>query len=501
MDVRGRALGVLTRMRPPLLPDAPYFTILMRGLFMLGSFVSTRLSGFGIGFSLRGVLVCTALSSWLALPVVAQVTTETLIGDSVAPEELTKHPDVDEAIKRFSNRDVLGARQFLETAKRKAPKLPPTDLILAKLYFLSNDAAAGRNALEATVADNPNDPEVYLILADQFLQSGQSIAAEALYDKALQLIDKFSENPKRKRNFELRARNGRAAVAARRKNWASMIADLQALLRTDQENAKAHYLLGQALFMQAKSNAEFKAGYEEFVAAKRLDKNLPNPFVAAALMYDQLNKQGEAQQAFDRAVAEDKSSANTLSSYAQWLIKTGSVEKAESVLATARTANPNSLEVLILSGVAARMAKKMKPAEDYFLDALRIAPSNGVVLNQLALLLIEQGDDEKKQRALQFAGINAKLNSENPEAQVTLSWVLYQLGRMADADAAFRDGMRLGMGNLTPDSSYLVAKMLVDQKRGDQAKTILTAALNAENQGIFINRSDAQALLNTVDNL
>ena len=177
----------------------------------------------------------------------------------------------------------------------------------------------------------------------------------------------------------------------------------------------------------------------------------------------------------------------------------GSVDKAEAVLADGRKANPSSLELLILSGVAARMAKKMKPAEDYFLQALNVSPSNGAVLNQLALLLVDQEDKDKKDRALQFALINSKLAAQSSEAQITLSWVLYQLGRLAEADVAFRDGVRLGMGNLTPDSSYLVAKMLVDQNRGDMAKQILTSALGNETQGIFINRQDAQALLATLD--
>ena len=48
----------------------------------------------------------------------AQITTDQLIGDSVS-DATTKYSDVDEAIKRFNNRDVLGARQFLEAASRK----------------------------------------------------------------------------------------------------------------------------------------------------------------------------------------------------------------------------------------------------------------------------------------------------------------------------------------------------------------------------------------------
>ena len=449
-----------------------------------------------IGFAFGVALVACLL----AQPAAAQITTQTLIGDAVS-DVGNRYPDIDKAIQRFTNRDILGARLLLEDAKRKDATLPPTDLTMAKLHFLSGDEAAGRNALEATVSTSPNDPEVFLILADTAMRQGRSIEGEALYDKALQLTEKFSENQKRRRNFEIRARNGRAAVAERRRNWASAVADLRALLKVDPENATAHYRLGAAMFMLAKTPQEYGAGFAEFKEAKRLDKDktIPNPYVSAALWYDQLGKKTEAQTAFDRAIAEDKTGPNTTASYAQWLIKTGNIEKSEATLAEARKANPSSLEILILSGVAARMAKKMKPAEDYFLQALSISPSNGAVLNQLALLLVDQADKEKQERALQFALINSKLNPQSSEAQVTLSWVLYQLGRLAEADAAFRDGLRLGMGNLTPDSSYIVAKMLVDQNRADMAKQILTSALDNETQGIFVNRQDAQALLASLD--
>lgn len=444
-------------------------------------------------FRLHVAFICAGLS--LAITgsnsARAQITTQLLIGDSVS-EVGNRYADVDEAIKRFMNRDVLAARQFLETAKKKDPNLPPVELLLAKMYFLGGNAAAGRVSLEKTAMDNSDDPEVYLILADQAMQQGRTIEADALYERGMTIASKFSGNAKRKRNFDIRARSGRAGVAQRRKNWDSAVSDLKGLLQTDPENAAAHYRLGQCLFMQK----QFRDGYNEFVAAKKADKNLPDPYVAAALMYDQLKMNNETQQAFDRALTSSKTDPITLTAYGQWLIKTGSIEKAEAILADARKANPGSLNLLILSGVASRMMKKMKPSEDYFVEALGIAPANGDVINQLALLLIEQQEPAKRDRALQFASISARLNNESADAQITLAWVLYQAGRVVDAEAALRNGLQLG--NLSPDSSYLVAKILADQNRGDAAKQILKGALDADSPGIFVNRKEAQALLDTL---
>ncbi len=283
-----------------------------------------------------------------------------------------------------------------------------------------------------------------------------------------------------------------AGVAQRRKDWDAAIADLKALLKTDPDNAAGHYRLGQCLFMQK----QYRDGYNEFVAAKKADDKLPEPFTAAALMYDQLKMASETQQAFDHAIAANPTDPATLTAYAQWLIKTGAVDKADAVLADARKANPGNLNLLILSGVAARMQKKMKPAEDYFVEALGIAPANADVINQLALLLIEQGDQAKRDRALQFASMSAQLNSQSADAQITLAWVLYQLARTGDAEAALRSGLQLG--SLSPDSSYLVAKILVEQNRAETAKQILKSALDNESPGIFVYRKDAQALLDSL---
>jgi Tfp pilus assembly protein PilF len=425
----------------------------------------------------------------------AQITTQNLIGDSVS-EVSSRYDDVDKAIQRFTNGDELAARQFLDSAKRKDPNLPPVDLLMAKLYMARNNPTYARASLEAAAKENPDDPEPFLILADQAIQQGRAIEADALYDRGLILAEKFNANAKRKRNFQIRAHAGRSVVAQRRKDWQSAVNDLKALLKIDPENATAHYRLGQALCMQK----QFQDGYNEFDAAKKADKTIHDPNVATALMYDQLKMSDKAQQFFDRALAAKKDDLGTLTAYAQWLIKSGApanIAKAETVLAEARKANPGNLNLLILSGVAAKMNKKMKPAEDFFIEALGIAPANVDTINQLALLLIEQQAQDKRDRALQFAAISSQLNNQSGDAQITLAWILFQLGRGADASTALRNGVQLN--NLSPDSSFLVAKIQVATNNANAAKQILKNALESDYSGIFVYRQDAQALLDTLN--
>jgi Tfp pilus assembly protein PilF len=242
---------------------------------------------------------------------------------------------------------------------------------------------------------------------------------------------------------------------------------------------------------------KYKEGFDELSAARKIDKNLPDPYVPAALFYDQLGMISEAEKAFNAAVKNDPKDVNTLANYGQWLIKTGKLDQAEQALAKARELKPQALNILYLSGIAARMNKKMKPAEDYFMEALRIAPAEVNVINQLALLLIEQNEEEKRNRALQFALVSSRINNQSPDAQATLGWVLYQLGRTGEADAALRNAQQLG--GFSPDSNYLVAKILVALNRGNDAKPFLREALDTENVALFVHRQEAQALFETLN--
>lgn len=451
---------------------------------------------------LAALLVAVGMSAFCSPHATAQITAETLIGDSVSDPENSRYSDVSEAIKRYSNKDVLGAKQFLESAKRKEDRLPPVNLMMAKLYFLSRQTQAGLAALEATAREVPNDPEPYLLLADQAIASQQAIQASALYDKAIELIDKYDENERRKRKFIIRANAGRSAVLQRWQDWEGAEADLRTWIEADPEDANAYNRLGFVLFMQGRE----KEGYEAFQKADQLNSELPSPYVSAASMYQRLateatdaakksEYESKARQSFERAFQTDKNDETTLIAYSEWLIRTGDMEKAASVLEAARAAQPNSHQIQLLSGVHAQMTGDSAAAEKYYNQTLALAPGNRDANNQLALLLIQSDDPNTRARAEAIARLNAQLNENNADVNITLAWVLRQMNKGAEANEAYQKGVRLG--TLSADSTLLVAKLLVEQNRGDVARGLLESALERE-QGIFVSRAEAEALLESL---
>lgn len=432
----------------------------------------------------------------------AQITPEALIGDSVTDADAQRYSDVKEAIKRYKNKDALGAKQFLETAKRKEDRLPPVNLMMAKIYFLDRQTASGLQALEATAREVPGDPEPYLLLADQALSQSQGVQASALYDKAIELTQAYDANARRKRKFTIRGYAGRSAVLQRWQDWTGAEADLRAWIEADPEEANAYNRLGFVLFMQGRE----KDGYEAFTKAKSLNDKLPSAYVSSATMYQRLANvpdnnekkseyESKARQAFERAYAADKNDETTLIAYGEWLIRSGDLEKAAAVLEQARSAQPSSHQIQLLSGVLAQMTGNQTDAEKYYNQTLALAPGNRDANNQLALLLINSSDDRAKARAETIARLNAQLNENNADVNITLSWVLRQRDKGGEANQAFQNGLRLG--TLSADSTLIVAKLLAEQNRKDMARNLLENALKNE-QGIFVNRSEAEALMESL---
>lgn len=418
----------------------------------------------------------------------AQMTAEGLIGDSVSQPDSPRYSEVGEAIKRYSNGDIVSAKALLESAVRKDPRLPPVSVLMAKLHRLAGNSQAIRSALEESVNEAPNDPEPYLILAEEAIGDGRMIEAEALFDKAIKLMEGFDTNATRKRSFTIRAYSGRARIALRREEWQQAESDLNTWLEVDPDNAAAHLGLGQAMFMRG----EVQQGFGELRKAKELNDSLPHPYVSAAQLYERRDSMSNAMTAYERAYEQGKTNEVTVVSYGQALLKNGDFTKANEIIKTGLEAHPDSVNLLTLAGVGARMAGDNQAAEEHLLRALALSPRNGSVYNQLALLLVDDEGPTNKQRALAYATTNKQINPNNGDVTITLAWVLFQNGDARRATAALQEGVT--QGGLSADSSFLLAKLLLTRDRTEDAKALINRALS-DDSGIFVQRAEAEQRL------
>ena len=131
-----------------------------------------------------------------------------------------------------------------------------------------------------------------------------------------------------------------------------------------------------------------------------------------------------------------------------------------------------------------------KSAEGYFLAAHVQAPESFAVTNNLALALVEQGNESKKQTARAYAAENVRKYPRVGEALSTYGWVLYKIGNLDEADSALKRSMSLG--NPSSDTMYYYARVLADRDRKKDAKALLGVALKSKKP--FSKRAEAKKL-------
>lgn len=425
----------------------------------------------------------------VAVPAEAQITPKSLIGDAVSEPDSPRYSDVANAIERYGNRDVLAARTFLETAKRKNTKLPPVAVMLAKLHRLAGNAKAVRPALNECVKEAPDDPEPYLMLAEEALRGGRTIEADALFDKAVLLMNSFETNAKRKRDFTIRAYGGRTRIAQLRRKWEQAESDLTELIKVDPENANAHYLMGQVMFVVEPPRAQ--EGLAEFTTARKINSKLDHPYIAAGKALEGLGKSADAMKYFEGAYGTDaKDEEGVLVAYSQALLKDDQIDKADGILKAATTKHPQSASLWLLRGVAARMKGDAKSAEQHLLRTVALAPTSATAYGQLAQTLIGSPDEEVSRRALGFASASQKLAPKSSDSNITLAWCHIKNGNRRQAQTLLQN---LQLGNVDPDSTFLLAKILVESNQKEPAKKLLARALE-DTRHIFVNRDAAVAL-------
>jgi len=345
--------------------------------------------------------------------------------------------------------------------------------------------------LEDTVVKFPKDPEPYLMMGDLAFQDRRVTDADVLFSKATQLTTEYTENAKRKRDFEIRCNAGSAAVAEARKQWEVAQKHLQSWLDLDPDNASAHQRMGIVLFQLNKQTEAL----EQFREAKKLDEKAVQPELAMARLYDDAKDRKTAKKLVDAAVTAAPKDPSVLLAAAQWYLGQNDLESAKKIADNALVIDVKSLEGKVVRGAIARVARDYKTAEKYFNEAHVQSPGSFPASNSLALVLIESDDKESRQRALEMAEVNVAMNRENSPQQVnaltTLAWVYYKLGRREDAEKILA---QITQNNaLTTDGAYYVSKLLADRGEKDRARKILEEVL--ANEPMFATRPDAADLL------
>jgi tetratricopeptide (TPR) repeat protein len=392
--------------------------------------------------------------------------------------------EIDKAMHAFDQRDYDGCLKLLQDAREKHPTLFPARLMMAKLFLLHGQAAAGRANLEQAAAEDANLPETYLLFGKLALADGRLTDAWLQFDKAATLARSGEWPDTLRRDFQVEAASGMATVAERRKDWPAAAAALAAWLKHSPENGSVRHRLGRVLFHAGKHD---KALAELRHAAKD-DATLDPAATTMAQLYAEEKEQSKAEEWFKKGIAQAPESAKAHLAFASWLIDQNRVEEAGPQADAAAKLDPRSDDIKGTQGLIAWQLKDYDRAEHIF-EALHLRnPGNFSASNQLALALIEQSDDARHRRALQFAEINVRLYQNSPEALTTLGFIYYRQGQLEEAEKALRAAA--SKGTVTADGAYYLARVLGETGKITEAKKLLRLALDSS--GRFAFRKEAQ---------
>lgn len=392
-----------------------------------------------------------------------------------------------EAFERFQAEDYDGALKGLKAAAAANPDLPPAQVMLAQRLAESKQPIAMRRALERAAAEEPSDPEAYVLLSDLALREGRLVEAELLCQRAHQVLEPFHRSARRRALLAPHVLSNLASVGEARENWHAALKHLDAWLEIQPNQPAAMLRRGQVVFRLGQTEEALK----QFQAAAKLDQSVPPPAVVMARLYEQSGRHEEAVESIAAAVETASNDVKIRLAAAQWSMETGQYVEAQRQIDAVVEIIPDALEAKLFKGLIAMFQGDCAAAERNLEAALKQSPSSFAARNNLAIALAEQNDPAKRRRALEYAQANVRQYSHQADAYSTLGWVLFRLGRIDEAEPALR--MASASGAIAADTAYFLARIELDRGHKAEARHLLRTALAGK--GAFLLRKEAAELL------
>jgi tetratricopeptide (TPR) repeat protein len=437
------------------------------------------------GFAISGLLGV----SLLLTP--DRLAAEPILGEdqplTPSAEEPSQNQEANDAMALFKAGDYDGALKAWTEAGKRNREFPPPQTIMAQLYLQANMIKEAKEALQKAMTESPSDPEAYVLSAMVAMQERDAKKAEAMYRKADSLAGAFDGSAKRKQWMVPRIYSGLAGVAESRKDWLGAQKVLEAWLQKDPKNIAAMQRLAYCLFQQKNVDGALAKLRE----AVKIEPKLLTPEAIIAQYYDGAGDSANAKKWTDAALAAAPKDLRTCLAAGQRAFEAGQLDEARKHALAAARINPKSLEVSLLQASIATFEKNYMAAELFFDAALKQAPNNVAVSNNLALVLIEQKDEAKGKRALEYAEANVKRFPKSPEAASTLGLVLFRLGRLDDAEKALETAAAIAKTDI--DTAFAVASVWNARGRKAEAKELLETVLKNPRPAMF--RQEAEELL------
>lgn len=423
----------------------------------------------------RFLTIAFGVGAYVALVVSATRSEPISVEESLpAPTNDTATKQSGDAMALFKARDYEGALKLWQEAVRDKPDMPPAQVIMAQLFMQVGMFKEAQEALDHAVVDAPGDPEPYLLQAGLALRDRELDKADSQYRKAKDLLAGFTKNEKRKTWLQLQLCGGLSALAEAREDWAAAQKAAEESLKIAPKNIAAIQQIAFYLVKQKKPDAALARLRE---AAKQ-DKAMPMPEVLLAQLYQRVGDNENVKKWMAAAIAAEPKNLKARVAAAYCALSMSQLEDAQKHALAASQIDPKSFDAKFLRGLIALLQKDYVAGELYFDSALKQMPSDFSAANNLALALVEQGDEAKTRRAVELAETNAKKFANSASAISTYGWALYKAGKLEEAEQTLKKSLALSKPSV--DTAYYMARVLVDRGHPAEAKQLLESVLKGK---------------------
>lgn len=328
----------------------------------------------------------------------------------------------------ISKKDFSGLAQIAKTVLEKAPNAADGYQLQAEVDAANNDATSAKEHLEKAISLNPRNSLFYVQLGQLHMALHQYADAEKTLNEALQI------DPQ-----QTMALQGLAQIYLSEKQPQKAMQLAQDTVAKFPQNGRAHLILGELAVAQ--NNLEL-AEPELTKAAQQLPNDVS--------VYSNL---GSVQ------------------------VSRNEIPQAEATYQSAVRNNPKDPGAYWLLATIQEKEKKTADAEQNYRKALELRPDFGIAANNLAYLMMENG--ENIDQVITYAEIARRQMPNAPAVADTLGWAYYQKGTAGLAVEMLQDAVKA-----VPNSgTYHYHLGMAYSKSGDRqrAKTELQKAMQLEN--------------------
>jgi tetratricopeptide (TPR) repeat protein len=412
-----------------------------------------------------------------------------LLLSSASAQQPKDPPSADEqkAREAFQAGKFDDAFKSLQTATKTNPALGYPKAVMARWFLEAGLGDQARLTLEQAAAEEPNHPHVLLTNAGFALRDSRFTDTILSGTAALDAAGSPRWDAESKKRYQREARVLLLLAYDRRADHAAIRTHLTALLEDDPKNAQFRQQLGRANFHLGRPDDAFA----DLKLAFKDDPTLDPPELAMAQLWTAKHDFAKADDWYAKAAAGHGDSAKVHRGLGGYALDRGRVETAKLHLAAAQKIEPNAKDTKALAGLLARYTRDYATATTVFEELVKDHPSFSFATVNLALVLAEAGDANGKRRAVELADVYARQNPRQSEARAVLGYCLLKAGRADDAEKVARSAV--GLGAVSPDAAYFIARVLADRGNVEDAQKLLKAA--GESKDGFVHRKDAEMLL------